>query len=333
MNSSTGEKLSSQEIVEKTEDDKFAENVLIGLSASPKHISSKYFYDKKGDEIFQQIMNMPEYYPTDCELAIFNNHKKNLLKYFTGSRNFFDLIEFGAGDGMKTKVLLSHFTEQKANFKYLPIDISGNILSELKLDLQQKLPKLTVECLQGDYFETLAQLNLVDDRKKIVLFLGGNIGNFTPVGTVDFLRHLHQNLAKGDMLLTGFDLKKDPNVILEAYNDPHGITKAFNLNLLDRINKELGADFNLNKFRHYPFYDPVSGECRSYLISEEAQQVNVKSLDATFHFHAWEAIHTEISRKYDLHFIQSLADKTGFELVENFFDDNKYYLDSLWRVK
>lgn len=333
MNSTTEEKLNSQETSEKAKDPKFAEDVSIGLSSSPKHLSSKYFYDKKGDEIFQKIMQMKEYYPTDCEFAIFNNHKQSLLKYFTGSRSFFDLIEFGAGDGMKTKVLLSYFTEQKANFKYLPIDISGNILSELQLDLQQRLPELTVECLQGDYFETLAQLNLVDDRKKIVLFLGGNIGNFTPSGTVDFLRHLHQNLAQGDMLLTGFDLKKDPNVILKAYNDPNGITKSFNLNLLQRINNELGADFNLDKFRHYPFYDPVSGECRSYLISEVAQQVTIKSLNTTFHFHAWEAIHTEISRKYDLHFIQSLANKTGFELVENFFDQNKYYVDSLWRVK
>lgn len=331
MNISTEELIKKTEISDEIPDVKFAEDVLIGLSSLPKYLSSKYFYNKKGDELFQQIMHMPEYYPTDCELDIFKNHKQQMLQYFTGSRDFFDLIEFGAGDGMKTKILLEHFLQQKASFKYLPIDISANILHELNKDLQKNLPQLQVQTLQGDYFETLASLNLVDDRKKVVLFLGSNIGNFSPAGTEDFLRHLHKNLAKGDMLLTGFDLKKDPSVILKAYNDPHGITKAFNLNLLQRINDELDADFDLNTFRHYPYYDPVSGESRSYLISEKEQEVHIKALNSKFHFYAWEAIHTEISRKYDLHFIHSLASKIGFEPVDDFFDENNYYVDSLWR--
>ena len=333
MNISTEELIKKTEISEGIQDVKFAEDVLIGLSASPKHLSSKYFYNKKGDQIFQQIMQMPEYYPTDCELFIFKKYKNELMQHFSGKPGFFDLIEFGAGDGMKTKVLLSHFLAKQANFKYLPIDISANILKHLSDDLNQNMPLLNVETLQGDYFDSLAQLNLVDSQKKVVLFLGSNIGNFTPMGTVDFLSQLNQNLAKGDMLLIGFDLKKDPQVILRAYNDPHGITKAFNLNLLQRINDELDADFNLDNFQHYPFYDPVSGECRSYLVSTLAQEVHVKSLNTSFHFHAWETLHTEISRKYDLHFIDSLADKTGFELVENFFDDNHYYVNSLWQVK
>ncbi|MFW5760794.1 MAG: L-histidine N(alpha)-methyltransferase [Cyclobacteriaceae bacterium] len=331
MNISTDKIINDTIISDDIPDVKFAEDVLLGLSSRPKYLSSKYFYNKKGDEIFQQIMHMPEYYPTDCELDIFKKYKQQMLQYFTGSREFFDLIEFGAGDGMKTKILLSHFLTQNASFKYLPIDISANILQTLNDDLQTNLPQLQVQTMQGDYFETLASLNLVDDRKKVVLFLGSNIGNFSPTGTVDFLHQLHKNLTKGDMLLIGFDLKKDPSVILKAYNDPHGITKAFNLNLLQRINDELEANFDLNTFRHYPYYDPVSGESRSYLISEIEQYVDVKSLNTTFHFHAWEPIHTEISKKFDLHFIQSLASKTGFKLAENFFDENKYYVNSLWK--
>ena len=311
----------------------FEKDTIKGLSSNPKYLSSKYFYDKRGSKIFQDIMNMPEYYLTDCELGIFKNQKQDILNEFIGQGAHFELVELGAGDGLKTKILLSHFLSCKANFKYTPIDISEEVVKNLVTDLKTELPGLLVNELIGDYFDLIKNLNVNGQIKKIILFLGSNIGNFNEQKSLDFLNHLRMVLNPHDQVFIGFDLKKDPAVILKAYNDPHGHTAAFNLNLLQRINEELSANFDLQNFKHHEVYDPLSGTAKSYLISLKAQQVFVGDLNKTYSFKKWESIFMERSQKYDMDMIRYLADNSGFEIVRNFYDTQQYFVNSLWKLK
>lgn len=309
----------------------FALDVKKGLDESPKTLPSRYFYDEKGDDLFQKIMDLDEYYLTRAEFEIFVRQKDEILKSFLGNESSFRLVELGAGDGTKTKVLLSHFLEKKTSFTYSPIDISGNVLEQLEEDLSEELPALKVEPIVGEYFSALEELASNDTSKEVVLFLGSNIGNFDRASGVEFLSHIRENLSVGDMLLIGFDLMKSPEKILSAYNDKEGVTKAFNLNLLTRINNELGANFNVENFDHFPTYDPLTGETKSHIISKKRQTVYIESLDESFSFDAWEAIHTEVSQKYSMKMIEAYAAEAGFEIVHNFMDSNQYFVDSLWR--
>ncbi|MTI31577.1 L-histidine N(alpha)-methyltransferase [Cytophagales bacterium RKSG123] len=316
-----------------TTKEEFVRDVLIGLQSNPKKLSSKYFYDEKGDKLFQEIMNLEEYYLTNCEYEILNTHKSAILELFESNNRPFQLIELGAGDGLKTKVLLQEFSNNKAHFEYSPIDISPHVLQTLTNDLQQLLPNLKVKSFQGDYFKALAATKRQNGWRKVVLFLGSNIGNFSIEQTHNFLTKIKDLLSPGDLLFIGFDLKKEPEVILSAYNDKKGVTRAFNLNLLSRINAELDGNFDLNKFEHYPVYDPQSGECRSYLVSKENQQVRLEALEETISFHKWESIHTEISRKFSTKEIHELAERSGFKLLENFYDSKGFFVDSVWLKK
>ncbi|WP_017731357.1 L-histidine N(alpha)-methyltransferase [Nafulsella turpanensis] len=311
----------------------FAQDVERGLSGSPKRLSSKYFYDEAGDKLFQAIMNLPEYYLSRSEYEILEMHREQLLRCFAGSGEAFNLLEFGAGDGFKTKVLLRYFSEKQIPFRYVPVDISGNILRQLAASLQEELPVLEVEPVEDDYFQALKKVKETTGRRSVVLFMGSNIGNFSEEETISFLGKLYENLNKGDLLLTGFDLKKDPDQVRLAYNDSGGITRAFNMNLLKRINEELGGEFNLEKFKHYPMYNPVTGEARSFLMSREKQEVRIKELGRSFSFEAWEPVHVEISRKYDLPSIEEYARRSGFAVVKHFFDCKHYFVDSLWEKK
>lgn len=309
--------------------EQFAKDVHEGLSAPQKFLSSRYFYDAKGDRIFQQIMKLPEYYLTGCEFEIFNTQKDEILSAINpGSK--FNLVELGAGDGYKTKILLEHFLKQEANFEYFPVDISGDALKNLKSDLTERFPKLKVSNLNYEYFEALERLNELDDSPKVILFLGSNIGNFTPDRAQSFFAKLNKVMRPGDKLLSGIDLKKNPNTILKAYNDPGGITRSFNLNLLERMNRELGANFVIEDWDHFPTYDPFTGECRSYLMSCKKQDVTIKATGHTYSFRDAEPVHMEISRKYRLDEIEALAHNTRFEVTKHFTDSQNYFVDSLW---
>ena len=313
--------------------EKFAEDVREGLSTEPKFLQSKYFYDEKGDALFQKIMGLEEYYLTVSEYEIFNSRKQDILSKMAGDDDMFDLIEFGAGDGYKTSVLIDYFLDNDIKFKYVPIDISPNALKLLTDSLTERFPKLKVLPICDDYFHALEELNKVDFNRKIILFLGSNIGNFRGENAIPFLKHLKADMRPNDQLLIGFDLKKDPETILKAYNDPLGVTASFNLNLLDRINRELDADFTVENFRHYPVYDPVSGEARSYLVSMKDQEVYIGYLSQAFQFRIWEPIFMEVSQKYDVADIRRLAELSGFKVKYNFMDRKKYYTDSLWVLK
>lgn len=311
----------------------FLHDTLKGLSSNPKYLSSKYFYDERGSKIFQDIMRMPEYYLTDCELEIFKTQQQKIFNDFTNGPDGFDVLELGAGDGMKTKVLLKHFVNQKANFTYSPIDISSTVISELIKDIKIEIPDLHVEGLKGDYFKMISSFKDKVSKRKIILFLGSNIGNFSLEDSVGFLIKLRKSMNKNDLLFIGFDLKKENSLILDAYNDASGHTAAFNLNLLYRINTELDSNFDLDNFYHEEVYDAESGKAESFLISKIEQTASIKKLNKTFFFAKGEKIFTEMSQKFDINMIEELAEKSGFKIVRNYFDKRQYFMNSLWRLK
>lgn len=312
--------------------DQFAVDVLAGLSSTPKALSSKYFYDDEGSRLFQEIMQLPEYYLTGCEQEIFESQTGEIYRAFANGDNAFDLIELGAGDGSKTSVLIEHFLKQNAEISYSPIDISQKALDELIRRFHCRFPSLRMNALSGDYFKILDSLKDSGGRQKVVLFLGSNIGNFSREQSVEFFRRLRGVMRDDDLLFVGFDLQKDPHVIANAYDDAAGVTARFNLNLLSRINRELGADFDLDKFCHYANYRPIEGSARSFLISREQQKVRIDALDREFDFGQWEAVFVEISQKYSMEMIRSLAGAGGFAIKQNFLDSRNYYCDSLWRT-
>ncbi|WP_343610842.1 L-histidine N(alpha)-methyltransferase [Chryseobacterium oranimense] len=318
-------------MVENRHAGSFRPDVLEGLKSIPKRLSSKYFYDKTGDRIFQEIMAMPEYYLTQCELDIFKNKTADLASLIIPENEAFDLIELGAGDAMKSTFLLRYLVEKKTDFTYMPIDISGNILSILNEKLTRELPDLKTVTLEGEYFEMLQKAASLSDRKRVILFLGSNIGNMNIEEAENFLYDLNQNLASGDKLLIGFDLKKNPHIILNAYNDKNGITAAFNLNLLSRINRELGADFDPQQFQHYQTYDPVSGACRSFLVSLKDQTVTIG--EDRISFEENELIDMEISQKFSTEKIEELREKSDFKRVGEIKDSKKWFVDTIWEVK
>lgn len=308
----------------------FLSDVLDGLHSSPKRLHSKYFYDKAGDQLFQQIMEMPEYYLTNCELDIFKNKTKKLADSILIDDSPFDLIELGAGDAMKSSYLLEYLTKANVDFTYMPIDISGHILEELNEKFSRDLPELKVTTLEGDYFDMLDKAMSISNRRKVVLFLGGNIGNMDLGESYHFCRELRRKLNRGDILLIGFDLKKNPHTIINAYNDEAGITSSFNLNLLIRMNRELEADFDVLNYQHYQTYDPISGACKSYLVSLTEQSVHIGS--QTFHFEENELIDMEISQKFSLEDISKLARDSKFHIIDEIADSKNWFVDSIWQV-
>ena len=309
----------------------FRLDILEGLTRDPKRLSSKYFYDKTGDHLFQKIMAMPEYYLTQCELDIFKNKTADIARLITVDNEPFDLIELGAGDAMKSSYLLKYLVENGIDCTYMPIDISGNILSILDQQLKKEIPGLNIVCLEGEYFEMLDKAAALSSRRKVVLFLGGNIGNMEVKEAHNFCAHLNCSLTSGDRVLVGFDLKKNPHTILEAYNDKTGITADFNLNLLALINRELEADFNIKNFQHYQTYDPVSGACRSYLVSLKDQQVTID--DNTITCKENELIDMEVSQKFSESDIEELAEKSDFTIIGEIKDTKRWFIDSVWKVQ
>ena len=308
----------------------FALDVLAGLSQTPKSLPSKYFYDKEGSKLFQQITELPEYYLTQCEFEIFQDKKEEIARLI--GRKQFNLVELGAGDGRKTKILLEHFLKTGLDFCYVPIDICEAVVEGLIGGLDKHSPHLSIEGLVADYCDGLQWLSNKNEHRNVVLFLGSSIGNFTYLEAREFLYSLWNSLEDGDYLLIGFDLKKDIQLLERAYNDSQNVTARFNLNLLHRINRELGGNFDADQFQHYSTYNALSGAMESYLISRREQVVDIEVLNQSFPFEAWEPMHTEYSHKYLESDIASLAEETGFTIVAQLTDSKKYFVDSVWQV-
>ncbi len=308
----------------------FARHVEEGLTAECKRLSSRYFYDERGDKLFQAIMSSPEYYLTDCELEILGEQGAAIARALLEGGPC-EFIELGSGDGQKVGLLLDALHARSEDWVYRPIDISDHSLELLESNLLPSRPWLRLESIHGNYHDVLEVFE-PGGRRRVFMFLGSNLGNFGRAGSVEFLRLVRGAMAPGDALLIGLDLKKAPEVVLAAYDDAAGLTRDFNLNLLARINRELGADFDLEGFEHQPEYDPDTGAARSYLASRWAQTVFVQALSRRFHFEPGERIFMEISQKYDDEMIAGICAQAGFKPGAAFYDSRCWFTDQIWHA-
>jgi|AntRauTorcE11898_2_1112593.scaffolds.fasta_scaffold01112_2 dimethylhistidine N-methyltransferase len=307
--------------------------IIEGLTSDPRYIPSKYFYDDKGSVLFQQIMQMPEYYLTNTELDILRQHRDSIVAEMTRGATRLNLIELGAGDGMKTRTIIDALLRSNKDFSYIPVDISHEAIDRLSDEFTSAYPQLKINPLVQDYESGLHTMRQEPGARNIVLFLGSTIGNFTPQHSEDFLRMVNRNLKNDDMLFIGFDMVKDPDTILKAYNDAANITAKFNYNLLHRINRELKANFNVDCWRHQPVYDVEQKAAKSYLIATKAQKVYFAAADMSISFGQWDFIFTEISQKYNSAMIEQLALRCGFYPYKSFTDVRNHFTDALWIKK
>jgi dimethylhistidine N-methyltransferase len=282
----------------------FARDVLAGLALPQKVIAPKYFYDARGSELFEAICDLPEYYPTRTELAMMQAHAPDMAGLL-GEDCL--LVEYGAGSGRKTRLLI----EALAPVAYVPIDISRTALEQCAAGIAASYPQLAVVAVCADYSRPVALPALPQARRRIIYFPGSTIGNFTREEAGAFLRQSCVFAQPAGGMLVGVDLKKDAARLHAAYNDAQGVTAAFNLNLLTRINRELGGDFILANFEHQAFYDPDKGRIEMHLRSLREQVVTVAGM--RFVFAAGETIHTENSCKYGVEEFRQLARAAGFE--------------------
>ena len=306
----------------------FYVDVVRSLKETPKRLSSKYFYDKKGDSLFEAIMHSPDYYLSRCEMEIFTCQTTGIAESITGQHTAFELIELGPGNCAKSIHLLHALTAAGVSFNYVPIDISESVISALQSFLPTYAPNLRFNGLVGDYFDALSLDGLLHETRKVVMCLGGNIGNMTTEESNRFCKQLRSYLQPGDQCIIGFDLVKHPAVIRRAYDDDAGLTRAFNLNLLTRINRELDADFNVDQFDHYCSYDPFTGSARSYLVSLSDMTVNIAG--TLISFEKDECIWTEISQKYSKDQIRQMATDNGFIHTSEFMDSRAWFMDAIW---
>ncbi len=316
-----------------TKNSEFLQDVENGLNQTPKTLPSQYFYDAIGDRLFQDIMAMPEYYLTNSEAEIFEKQTKEIISSFEMDKEVsFELIELGAGDGSKTQHLLKELLEENYNFTYLPVDISQNALDSLENRISKILPNIKIETKQGEYFQVLEDL-FNDSQPKIVLFIGSNLGNMEDEISENFILQLGKELQPKDKVLLGLDLIKSEAIVLPAYHDAAGITRDFNLNLLHRMNEELGANFDLNNFSHEPEYIEKEGIARSYLKSNIDQTVHFKSYGNSYQFDKGEKILTEISRKYNDEVLGKILNNSHLEIKHKFTDSKVYFADYILEKK
>lgn len=311
----------------------FAKEIIDGLKSSPKELSSKYLYDQSGDRLFQQLTEQPDYYLYRSEYEIIENHTKELVDLFFEDTKSIDLIDLGSGDGKKTRLFLSHLHQNDYDFVYRPVDISKTVLEEQKETLNAEFPGMRIEPRSGEYFEVLKQLNTESKRRKVLLVLGSNIGNLDHQSAIEFLSGINSALKSGDLLFIGFDRRKSPQKIWEAYNDKGGITTAFVKNILKRLNKELGADFETDKFLHWTDYDPVTGILNNNLVASEKMEVKIKKLNTTVFFEQWEPVRIAVSKKYSEQEILDLSESAGLKAIEKFEDRSLFFSNYIFKKK
>jgi dimethylhistidine N-methyltransferase len=296
----------------------FHSDVIAGLSRRPRALPCKYFYDARGAALFQKICEQPEYYLTRTELQILNSYAKEMAAHFGEG---IELIGLGTGAGTKTRILLEQL---QAPLAYVPVDISSEQLKKSTAQFGKIFPALEILPVCADYLEPFELPSPSrTPARKIVYFPGSTIGNFEPVDATNFLRRAAVFCGSGGGLLIGVDLQKDRHVIEAAYNDSAGVTAQFNLNLLARINRELGADFDLKRWRHSAIYNSDQGRVEIYLISETDQTVRIESRE--FEFEAGEKITTEYSYKHTPDGFSVLAGKAGFQFAKMWTDDRRWF--------
>jgi len=304
----------------------FADDVRRGLTSTPKQLSPKYFYDELGSELFDAICLLPEYYLTRAENEIIELYADEIV----GSvPNASTLLEMGSGSASKTRLIIEALLRRQSSALFVPVDISETALENSSRILLQSFPRLRIKAYAADYFDALAELSHATLGHTLALFLGSNISNFGQDEAPKFLRALRKVLQTGDALLLGADLKKDRRVLEAAYDDAIGVTAAFNLNLLVRVNRELEADFDPHAFRHHSYYNDEIGRVEIYIESTRAQKVRIGKLDLDINFTEGERIHTENSYKYDRAQIQELANATGFRCAHTWLDSEERFSSNL----
>ena len=303
--------------IEKT----FADEIFSSLKEETKHINPKFFYDKKGSDLFEKICELPEYYPTRTEIEILKNLKSDLSKYIDDSIR---LVELGSGSSTKTRLILDVFTQVQAKTEYFPIDIS-EILTESSELLQRDYENLKITGIIDTYEGGLEFIEKYDNTNNLIIFLGSSFGNFTPKEGKIFLQKINSTMKNGDLFLIGLDLVKDKKVLEDAYDDSQGITAKFNLNVLSRINDELDADFVLDNFQHVAKYNEKDQRVEMYLKSLVNQSVVISKSNLSLKLKRGELIHTEHSHKYQLSQIKKLMDETDFEIKQNWSDEKNLY--------
>ena len=306
----------------------FGEDVRRGLTASPKFLYPKYFYDELGSRLFEAITALPEYYPTRAEAEILRAHADEIVAVLGGP---VWLLELGSGDGQKTRLLIEALLARQGKLEYVPVDISESAVRTSSRSLLLAYPELRITGYVGEYHASLRAIR----RERalpgctLVLFLGSTIGNLDPAERIALLGDVRALLDPGEGFLLGTDLKKPASVLVPAYDDPLGVTAAFNLNLLARINRELGGEFEIGSFRHRALYNEEAGRIEMRLESRRAQTVPIRALDLEVSFAAGETIHTESSYKFDLPQVAALAAETGFELRRTWTDAGRRFASNL----
>ncbi|MDH3779600.1 MAG: L-histidine N(alpha)-methyltransferase [Nitrosopumilus sp.] len=303
--------------IEKT----FAEEISSSLIGNSKFITPKFFYDKKGSDLFEKICTLSEYYPTRTEIDILKNLSIELSSYLDET---FRLVELGSGASVKTRLILDIFTSLQDTTEYFPIDIS-EILTESSEQLLKDYDGLHITGIIDTYEGGLEFLKNYDDKKNLIIFLGSSFGNFSPNAGREFLKKINSTMKSGDLFLIGLDLIKDKQILESAYNDSLGVTAQFNLNVLSRINDELDADFNLDNFLHYSIYNKEDQRIEMYLKSLVRQSIIISKSNLLLNLEKNELIHTEYSHKYSLDQIRELLKSVGFKINHVWIDDKKYF--------
>ena len=306
----------------------FAEDVRRGLTASPKFLFPKYFYDELGSRLFEAITALPEYYPTRAEAEILGRHAGDIVAALGGP---VWVLELGSGDGQKTRLVIEALLARQGTLEYVPVDISESAVETSSRSLLFSYPDLRITAYVGEYHAALRQVRSerVAPGRTLVLFLGSTIGNLDPEERLALVRDVRHLLNPGEGFLLGTDLKKSESILLPAYDDPLGVTAAFNLNLLARINRELGGELDLAGFRHRVLYNREEGRVEMHLESRRAQTVAIRALDLEVSFAPGETIHTENSYKFDLGQVAALAAETGFEVRRTWTDSEVRFASNL----
>lgn len=304
----------------------FAGDVRAGLSARPKRLPCLYFYDERGSRLFERICELPEYYLTRAERSILKTHADELAALLAGP---VDLVDLGSGNSGKTRLVIEALLRCQGRLRFIPVDISSSMLQESSLDLVETYADLEVLAVAGEYQDGLDYLLAEGGPPRLVLWLGSNVGNFTPREAVRFLRRLGGAMRPGDALLIGIDLRKEPAVLVAAYDDAAGVTAQFNLNLLARINRELEGRFDLDAFAHEARWNDAEGRMEMHLRSLRRQRVEIAGLGLQASFDEGETIHTESSCKYSLEGIAQLASEAGFAIDRQWLDGGRRFSLSL----
>jgi dimethylhistidine N-methyltransferase len=306
-----------------------AADVLDGLTATPKWLPPRLFYDARGSELFEEITRLPEYYLTRAERQIFEAYADDIAVHAGPNVS---VCELGAGTATKTQVLLRALTRRQSRITYIPVDVSHSALMLCANDLAEKLPQVKVEPIVADYTEGVARLKSQRGRK-LVLYIGSSIGNFELDEATAILRRVREGLRPGDGLLLGVDLAKSPEVLLPAYDDAQGVTAEFNKNILRRLNYELGADFDLEQFRHKAVWNASRSRIEMHLESTCDQRVTFTTMGMSIGFTKGEIIHTENSYKFTPQMITELFARSGFALAHTWTDSKGLFAEHLARAE